>query len=293
MPVSMTGYGRFEINEENWSLVWEIKSVNGRFLDVKWRLPAHLRALEPDWEKEVRRRASRGRIEIGLNLDVRRPDLLGMRLNQAQAKAMLDQLELLSKKYGHVFTPDFNRLMFISSLWREDSALADSGLVESLSQGLGQALDDWQASRLAEGRALAGDMLERLARLKGLAKDIGARAPEVVSRKTEALRQRIRENLEAAGAAYSEERMLQEVALLTDRLDVSEELTRLCVHLDRLAEALAQDNEAGKRLDFLLQEAFREINTCGNKAQDSELSGLAVDFKVELEKCREQAQNLE
>ena len=117
--------------------------------------------------------------------------------------------------------------------------------------------------------------------------------PGVAEEKKRALVERIRESLAAADAAFSEDRMLQEVAVLADRLDVSEEATRLTEHLRRLAEVLAQEGEVGKRLDFLLQEAFREINTCGNKCQDAAVSALVVEFKAELEKCREQVQNIE
>ncbi len=99
--------------------------------------------------------------------------------------------------------------------------------------------------------------------------------------------------LDAMGAEYSEDRMLQETVILTDRIDVSEELTRLAAHLSRIGKVLDKGGESGKRLDFLLQETFREINTCGNKAQNSEISSIVVDFKTELEKCREQVQNLE
>ncbi len=293
MPASMTGFGRFESAAEKWSHGFEVKSVNGRFLDVKWRLPAALRSLETAWEKIVRSYGARGRVDICLNLEVKSPDVLGVSLNLPMVAAMLDQVERLAALRGQTFVPDYNRLLALSSLWRDDSSRPDQGLLDSLEQGLRAALEDWRASRRAEGAALAADLRARFGRLRELASAVGGRIPTVLAEKRTNLCQRVREALAQVGAEYSEDRMLQEVAVLTDRLDVSEELTRLAAHLDRLEEALGAEGEEGKRLDFLIQEAFREINTCGNKAQDVEVSRLVVDFKTELERCREQVQNLE
>lgn len=293
MPVSMTGYGRSEGDGEGFRFVWELRSVNGRFLDVKWRLPPAMRCMEQEWEKTLRSVGSRGRVEAMLNLEVASPELLGMRLNTAQARAMIEQVQTLAEGYGETFAPDFNRFLSIQSLWRENSAEPDPALVEQVGRGLAACVDDWQRSRRAEGEAMVVDLRERLTTLQSLAKGIAARVPVVLADKREALLKRVREMLEAAEASFNEDRMLQETVILTDRLDVSEELTRLAEHLRRMDEVLGRDGDVGKRMDFLVQETFREINTCGNKAQDSEVSRMTVDFKAELEKCREQVQNIE
>ncbi len=293
MPASMTGYGRSETNEDAWSHLWEVRSVNGRFLDVKWRLPSALRSQENAWEKIVRSYGSRGRVELSLSMEVRDVSVLGVSLNRPLAGAMLAQLAELAASRGEHFTPDYNRLLGNSSLWRDDSAEPDPRLAASLEAGLRAALEDWRKSRLAEGRALAADLSSRFETLRRLAQGVSERVPQVLAEKRETLLTRVRDLVAAAGADFSEDRMIQEVALLTDRLDVSEELTRLAAHLSRLDEALGSSGDEGKRLDFLIQEVFREINTCGNKAQDSEVSRLVVDFKSELERCREQVQNIE
>lgn len=293
MPVSMTGYGRSEGHGQGFSFVWELRSVNGRFLDVKWKLPPSMRCKEQEWEKSLRTVGSRGRVEASLNLEVAAPDLLGVQLNTLQVRAMLDQVRALAEGCGQPFVPDFNRLLTIPSLWRDTSSEPDPRLLAGVEEGLRTCIADWQRSRGVEGEALAADLLARIEVLGGLAEGIAARVPVVLAEKREALIRRIREMLEAADATFSEDRMLQEVAILTDRLDVSEELTRLAEHLKRMAEVLGRDGDVGKRMDFLLQETFREINTCGNKAQDTEVSRLSVDFKAELEKCREQVQNIE
>jgi len=289
----MTGFGRHETITDEFSHVWEIRSVNNRFLDMKWRMPSVLRSLETRFEKILRKNAARGRVDVSLSVETRSAALLGVSLNTAQAGAMLDQLRALANTQGVDFAPDLNRLISASHLWRDDSAEPDPGLAASLEQGLRKALADWNNSRRVEGEELARDLKTRLARLRVLAAAVGERVPVVLRDKQAATAERLNALVAQAGMTFTEERLAQEVAVLADRLDVSEEITRLAAHLDRLEEAVSSDGEAGKRLDFLIQEAFREINTCGNKAQDVELSRLTVEFKVELEKCREQVQNLE
>nr|WP_321256135.1 YicC/YloC family endoribonuclease [uncultured Pseudodesulfovibrio sp.] len=293
MPVSMTGFGRFETNEDAWTHVWEIKSVNGRYLDVKWRMPGYLRSLENGWEKIVRTYASRGRVDVSLNLEVLDSGILGMTFNETMAQAMFEQMEKLAQSRGEKFEPDYNRVLSMSSLWRDNGSEPDPGLSESLTNGLEAALKDWVDSRSVEGEAMGDDLTTRLDTLRDLAQKVATRIPDILEAKKSTLRQRIIDMLDSANAEFSEDRMLQEVAYLTDKLDVSEELTRLDAHLDRLSEVLAAKGNVGKKLDFLVQETFREINTCGNKAQDTEVSRLVVDFKAELERCREQVQNIE
>ena len=293
MLASMTGYGRAETRGEGYGFVWEVKSVNGRYLDVKWRIPATLRALEADWEKQVRAIASRGRVEVGLELNVTAQEMLGVRFNEPQARGMIQELERLAEHYGEVFVPDFNRLLGVPSLWREAGGEPDPGLAKDLAAGLDKALKDWRDSRAVEGEAMARDLRERMGTLARLAEAIGERVPDVLAAKRTALAERVSQVLAEAGAEPNEDRLLQETVHLADKLDVSEELTRLAAHLERIEEVLDAGGEAGKRLDFLIQETFREINTCGNKAQDTAVSRLVVDFKAELEKCREQVQNIE
>ncbi len=293
MPLSMTGFGRAETNEDKWSHVWEIRSVNSRFLDLKWRLPASLRGFESRWEKIVRKYGSRGRVDLSLNLEVYSAELLGVSLNRLQAEAMVNQVKALADDQGMDFTPDYNRLFGLSALWRDASSEPDPEMAASIMAGLENALANWVESRKQEGEDLKRDLELRFETLKGYVKVINERVPAILEEKRTALVERIQTMLENANADFSEERMLQEVAILTDKLDVSEELTRLDAHIERIFEVLRGNGDAGKRLDFLLQETFREINTCGNKCQDVEVSKMVVEFKAELEKCREQVQNIE
>ncbi len=290
---SMTGFGRFIGQEEGFTQSWEVKSVNGRHLDVKWRLPSFVRSLEAEWEKVLREYASRGRVEISLNVQASRSEILGLAFNEPLAAAMLDRLRDFSEMRGTEFTPDLTRLMGYSFLWEDGGAEPDPALASALESGLRAALADWNESRATEGKALARDLAKRFIRLeewRGLLKE---RAPQVKAEKADALRARIQAVLDAHSLEPDETRLIQEIAIISDRLDVTEELTRLTAHLEQLSGLLGGEGDAGKRLDFVLQECFREINTCGNKGQDPQISRIVVDFKAELEKCREQVQNLE
>ncbi len=290
---SMTGFGRCFLEEERWTQVWEIRSVNGRHLDVRWRLPAQARPFEAVLEKLVKRHAARGRLEISLFLQMQRQSAQSAAFNEDQADAMLEALAAFAASRGDDFTPDYNRLLHLASLWEEGSSEPDEALAPSLERGLAMALDDWNESRALEAKALEKDMLTRILRMEEWVQRIRERAPFIKEERFALVRERLGEVLERHGQELEESRFLQEITLLADKLDVSEELTRLAVHLDRLRELLTAGKDAGRKLDFTMQECFREITTCGNKIQDVQVSRLVVDLKNELEKCREQVQNVE
>ena len=290
---SMTGFGRCLVENADSIQQWEVKSVNGRHLDLKWRLPPAVRCLEPQLEKVVRRHASRGRVDVSLTIQRVSGAQAGSGFDAALASSMLDSLAALARERGEVFTPDYAALLSVPALWGENGGTPDEALVRRLEEGLVLALTDWNQSRAAEGAALAADLDARLRQMEAWTEKLAAFAPAIKKERAEALRARVGELLAPEGLALDEGRYLQEVAVLMDRLDVSEELTRLSAHLARLRELLREGGDVGRRLDFTLQECFREINTCGNKIPDIQLSRLVVDFKNELEKCREQVQNLE
>ncbi len=292
MVRSMTGFGRSVTEDAARTQTWEIKSVNSRHLDLKWRLPQVARNLEAILEKTVRRYASRGRVDISLNLQ-NRTGTHPVHFDQDQARSMLESVEDFAEERGVEFEPDLNRFFAIPSLWQADEDDADEELLASLEDGLEAALADWNESREAEGRALARDLTTRVLRLEEWVARIEDRAPDIREERFTVLKDRIADILSSLQVEADEGRLLQEMVILTDRLDVSEELTRLRAHLERLRDLLGAGVDAGRRLDFTLQECFREINTCGNKIQDAQLSRLVVDFKNELEKFREQVQNLE
>jgi uncharacterized protein (TIGR00255 family) len=287
----MTGYGHFSGQDKSLSQTWEIKSVNGKQFSVRWRLPQFLSQMEQDWERLVRKFAERGRIEIYLSLQLFDSHSLAPRLDQTMAQGLLSQLEGLARSRGQSFSPDLDQLLSLPSLWTEPDQGPSPGVLSSLQHGLDKALLAWDQGRRREGQALGRDVASRLDKIQGVAQDIVGRASVLPEQRLGLLKQRVEALLK--DQSLSQDRFYQELALLTDRLDVSEELTRLKTHLHELQRRLGLDAPNGRHLDFLLQECLREINTCGNKCQDSEVSQLVVEIKTELEKCREQAQNIE
>ena len=289
---SMTGFGRCVMEDADWTQTWEIRSVNNRHLDLKWRLPLQARGLESRLERVVRRFAARGRMEITLTLQQR----------GAAANLRFDA----GAGFGHAgpggrargparghLRAGLQRPVRHPTLWERESEDGDDEMEERLEEGLIAALEDWNESRETEGAALARDMTSRIAQMEEWVSRIDERAPEIKEERFAVLRERLSEALAAVNGELEEGRFLQEMVVLSDKLDVSEELTRLHAHLERLRDLLEIGTDAGRRLDFTLQECFREIATCGNKIQDAQTSRLVVDFKNELEKCREQVQNLE
>ena len=289
---SMTGFGRSVQNNDLYTLIWEIRSVNGRFLDIKWKLPALLRPFESRFEKIVRQYAARGRVEIALTLqEVNQNKLVSF--DYTQAHAMLGELEKLAKERGESYQADYNSLLKIPALWIGNEEEADEELVLFAEESLIQALKDWNTSREEEAKSLKADLMMRFAKMREWLNQINDKAPEVKESRFQVVRERVQEVLQRMEVSFDENRFLQEIVLIADKLDVSEECTRLDAHIKRLFELMDNAEDAGRKLDFTLQESFREINTCGNKVQDSAVSVIVVDYKNELEKCRDQVQNLE
>lgn len=290
---SMTGFGRCVVEDSDWTQTWEIKSVNSRYLDLKWRLPLIARSLEQKFEKIVRKYASRGRVELNLTIQQIESQATPLCFNESQALSMLKAITELAKVRGDTFSPDYMQLLSVSSLWEKIEDENDNNIEGRLEEGLIAALEDWNESRETEGSILYKDLSQRISKLKEWLSQIEDQAPCIKEERFLQLKERISEALEKAGGLLEETRFLQEIVIHTDKLDVTEELTRLSSHLDRLYEILGKGSDVGRRLDFTLQECFREISTCGNKIQDAQISKVVVEFKNELEKCREQVQNLE
>ncbi|MCF8108434.1 MAG: YicC family protein [Desulfohalobiaceae bacterium] len=291
MIKSMTGYGACTFENDFCVQSWEIKSVNAKQFGLRWHVPGFLKAREMAWEKLVRDWAARGRVDIELNLQFTDQNLSPLVFDEHLAQSMLSQLQAAARAGNQYFQPDYNRFLSIPSLWQESTVPADDRLEESLEQGLLEVLKTWDQSRIDEGQSLRQDLQSRIARLSDWLTALDALTRDGAQKKFETLKARVATLLE--DPALDSSRLYQELALIADKIDVSEELTRLKTHIQTLAQGLEQQTSGGRELDFLLQECFREINTCGNKAQDAEISQVVVKWKNELEKCREQVQNLE
>lgn len=289
---SMTGFGRSVQNNEKYNLVWEIRSVNSRFLDIKWKLPPLLRSFEARFEKVVRLYATRGRVEVCLTLqETNQNDSISFDTKQAQA--MLFALEMLARERKEDFTVDYNQFLKIPSLWQGNEEEVSEEFILFVQNSLELALQDWNNSREEEAKQLRKDLESRFNLMQSWLQRIVDRAPQVKELRFQSVKERLQEVLQNLESTLDENRFLQEIVILSDRLDITEECTRLESHLKRLSELMDIGEDVGRKLDFTLQECFREINTCGNKIQDAVLSTVVVDYKNELEKCREQVQNLE
>ncbi|MDQ7032732.1 MAG: YicC/YloC family endoribonuclease [Desulfonauticus sp.] len=290
---SMTGYGQYIFTSEQYAITWEIKSVNSRFLDIIFKTPHYLLQEQNHWEKIIKSKAKRGRIEVYLHISFTDPELCRTNLDKPQAIAMLKEIQALATSQSINFIPDLNRFFTLSHLWKHNDQSLPEQLILDLGQSLSQTLTVWDQSRITEGNNLKIDIEQNLASLKTLLQKIKLHLKDNVQIKFQALMQRINELVKHMDIKLNEDKIITELAFMTDKLDVSEELSRLNSHLQAIEELLNNTGEIGRKLDFYLQECFREITTCSNKSQHVEINRLAVEIKSVLEKIREQAQNLE
>jgi uncharacterized protein (TIGR00255 family) len=288
---SMTGYGRGTAVFEGRQIAVELSAVNRKQAEIALNLPRTLLELEPRMREEINPHLSRGRLTVAVGLHVKRSSRSGA-VNLAAAQAYRDQLKALRKKLkleGEI-TLDLV-LRGPGVLETDDAEISPDKAWPALQKALKAALDQFVKMRQREGEALAADLRRRTLSLQKSVKTIGVLAPKVMEHHRGLLLERAaKAGLEIGD---SDERLLKEIVFFADRSDISEELTRLRSHLDQFFTHLGKDEPVGRTLDFLLQELFREITTIGNKANFLAISRLVVEMKTELEKLREQVQNIE
>lgn len=288
---SLTAFGRAEVESDGLRYSIEVRSVNNRFLDISTRLPRNLLALDSDIRNRVKNRIERGKVNVFV--EEPREDVQKSRLeiDMVAAQELINSLREVAKR-AHL-TDDvtlrdiaFNLNMLSGS---ESEKIAQLRLKLVL-DGLEQAIDLFDDMAAAEGANLEQDFLQRLNRMEEISREVETRAKE----NRELSLQRIHERIEKylAQEKLDESRLEQEAAYLVDRIDITEELVRLRSHIDLFRQALDKGGLVGKRLNFILQEMNREVNTVGSKALDSEIATLVVEAKEELEKLREQVQNV-
>lgn len=290
---SMTGFGAAEGPIGGARVSVELRSVNHRFFNPSLKLPSALSKWEGDVREALRQRVARGHLTLFARL-VREETALGG-VDEARFAAYAADLKRLQEAHGLGGTVDVATVLRMPDVLRvvQDDEALESGTVAELLAVVGAAVDALEAMRRAEGARLAAVIAERLALVEAAVGRIAARAPE----RTEAHRTRLRENVErlAGGVAVDPQRLAQELAILADRLDVGEELDRFASHIAACRETLSATGAepVGKRLGFLLQEMLREANTTGSKANDAPMLQDVVAIKEELERIREQVENLE
>jgi len=288
----MTGFGRASFEVGGAMFAVEVRSVNQRNLDLAVRLPRNLSALEPEVRKVLSARFSRGKVELSVAPALGAPRA-ELEVDRALVQKYLALSRELSRESGVIDRVSVAELLAMPGVVRAVEAQArEEDAASPLLDAAGRAADAALAMRAAEGAALARELAARLANVRALTSELGARAGEVQRAVREKLRVRA-EQLRAETGLLDEARLYHEVALAAERLDVAEELARLASHADQVESALASDEPVGRRLDFLTQELVREANTLGAKAGDAPLAQRVVDLKTEIDRIREQVQNVE
>jgi uncharacterized protein (TIGR00255 family) len=288
---SMTGFGCGEAELDGNKLTCELRALNHRFLDIRVRMPEELASQAFFVEQLARERLSRGRFDVGVRLDD--SGGAGGRFSPSRARAVYESLLQLRDELAPGTDVPVAALASLPQLLVDTPRSNKQGIEEALQKAFAAALTRLDDMRSREGQALCRELSERLQTLRGLSADAKAMSQGAAERQLARLRERVSRLLSDMAVAPDPGRLETELALMADRSDVTEELVRLASHFDQF-EALLKDSEpVGRRLEFLLQEMSREANTLGSKSQDVKLSHLVVDIKSQLEKIREQVQNVE
>ena len=288
---SMTGYGRFRLSKDGREITVEVKSVNHRFLDISSKLPRNLSFLDDSLRKEIAEQLSRGHVDVFVNYSNMRDDAKEVRIDLPLALSYLKTVRELKETAdvpGELSVTDFIRLPDVLSIIEaEEDQQAVRELFVSAIRG---ALTSLVKMRRDEGEHLKKDILDKLNRITQIRESISKRAPEIVKGYQEKLAQRLAKLVDGQ---IDESRFITEVAIFADRAAIDEELVRLESHVLQVRNTVGENNPVGKKLDFLVQEMNREFNTIGSKAMDAEIAQLVVEAKGEIEKLREQVQNVE
>ena len=290
----MTGYGRGECSQDGFKTTVELSSVNRKQTEISMNLPRELEMLEPPIRDAINRHVARGRLTVRVSLHAGAGNSAArMHLNVPLAKAYARELGRLAKQIRLAGPVTLDHLVRAPGVFQTDEQIAEEeNLWPAVEKALVKALSAMVKMREREGANLRADLIERIAVMRRAAAQIQKHAPKVAERYREQLIERIKgAGLEAPPA--DDERLLKEVIYFADRSDITEELTRLQSHFQQFDDCLKSKEPVGRVLDFLAQEMNREVNTIGSKANDSLISREVVTLKAELERFREQAQNVE
>ena len=289
---SMTGYGSAKGTVEGLEIQVELKSVNNRYLDASVRLPRSFLFAEEMVKSRVQKHISRGKVDVFVSVDTGAAGDMTVRVNEGLARGYLEAIRHIAAAYGlpdDLTAQGLGRFPDVLSVEKRDLD------AEAISAGMGEiveaALRDFDNMREREGEKLRDDVLGRLETIGDLVAQVEETAPETVAAYRRRLEQKMAEVLGTAG--IDENRILAEAAIFADRIAVDEETVRLRSHMSQLREMVNGRSPIGRKLDFLIQEFNREANTIGSKCQNSEIAHVVVDLKSEIEKIREQIQNIE
>lgn len=292
MVKSMTGYGRHESALHGRTLVIEVKSVNNRYLDCNVRLPRVYICAEDGVQRRVKEVISRGKVDVYVNMENNTEEAVSVTLNQPVAAGYMEALRKMADTFG--LNPDvsIDLLSKFPDVFKVDKVPEDlEELTADIHAVTEEALRDFDAMRCREGEKLEADLLGRLDTLEDFTHQVEQRSPQTVADYRARLTAKLQEVL--ADRQLDESRVLTEAAIFADKVAVDEETVRLHSHIAQFRDMLAGGSPIGRKLDFLIQEMNRETNTIGSKCNNLEISTIVVNMKAEIEKIREQVQNIE
>ena len=288
----MTGYGRGEAILHDRTITVELRAVNNRYLDCTVKIPRLYVFAEEAIKSCVQKQVGRGKVDVFVSIDATAADKIEVSLNKPVADGYYQALKQKQAAYGLADDISVSLLSRFPDVFLVEKEQGDADVIAGdIVQVLTQALADFNAMREREGEKLAEDIRGRAQTIAGLVGQVEERSPQTVAEYREKLRQRMQEVLE--NTQLDESRILTEAALFADKVAVDEETVRLRSHLDQLGQMLEQGGAIGRKLDFLIQEFNREANTIGSKCSDVTLARVVVELKGEIEKIREQVQNIE
>ena len=285
---SMTGYGLFEKRSDDFYIKVEMKSVNNRYLDINMRMSNSLIYAEESVKSLIKSKIKRGKVDVFINFEC---------LNSEDVKIdvdykLLNKYIIISKNFGVKSDISFLELMRDPNIFKSQKDDFEVDLVKKeLLEVAEKSLNNLVVSRQIEGKEIKKDFKKKLSEIKKLTDFVEKRAPITLKENEERLRNRISEYLDAT--KIDESRILTEIAIILDKLSIDEEITRLKIHIDNFNDIIESEESIGRKLDFLIQEMNREVNTIGSKSNDIEITNTVVKLKSEIEKLREQVQNVE
>ncbi len=289
---SMTGYGKAVSTSDNYSLTVEIKTVNNRFLDLTPKYPRFLMALDDVIRSTVSTKVKRGKADLYITLEKQGDSLITLTIDEALAKEYYEVSKKLSEICGVKNDFTVNSLLKTPDVVKQSQTEIDvEALSPVLQKTIEEAIDNLNKMREFEGEKLKVDLLSRIQTIESLVEKIKLRAPSVATDYKNRLTERVKEALENVNV--DESRLLLETAIFADKCNIDEELTRLGSHISQFRKICESDGEIGKKLDFLVQEFNREANTVCSKSNDIDITDSALLVKCEIEKIREQIQNVE
>ena len=292
MIKSMTGFGKGEAIQANRKFIVEMKSVNHRYLDVSIKMPKKLNFFEASIRGELKKYLSRGKVDLYISLEDYNENPQMLHYNGKLAEEYLRYIRQMAEELGVENDCKASRLASFPDVFTmEEESPDEEALWAGLSEALDKAAKQMVEARTAEGERLKEDLLKKLDGMLKLVEQIEARMPETTGRYQARLEEKIRELL--GNTSFEESRILTEVALYADKICVDEETVRLRSHILSTQKELKEGTNVGRKLDFIAQEMNREANTILSKADDLEISGCAIELKTEIEKVREQIQNIE